>query len=129
MTPGEAQQDRRGGRFPRCEWQNSHPSTPPAADSYGKIRLMTRLLGLILLVSLTLAMRAPAAAADPVASLERDLVALTNVDRTSNGLNALIEDDSLVGVSRERSQDMLDRDYFSHEIPPNGEKVFAVLDR
>jgi uncharacterized protein YkwD len=86
-------------------------------------------VGLVLLIGSALAVAVPAAAADPLPSLERDLVALTNVDRTSNGLNALIEDDRLIGVARERSQDMLDRDYFSHDIPPNGEKVFAVLDR
>ena len=67
---------------------------------------------------------AQAAAANP--RLERELMALTNVDRTSNGRTALLEQDQLIGLARERSDDMITRDYFAHEIPPTGERVFAV---
>jgi uncharacterized protein YkwD len=51
---------------------------------------------------------------------ERDLITLTNSDRTSNGLSSLRPNDPLAGVARTRSQDMADRNYFSHEIPPDG---------
>jgi hypothetical protein len=51
-------------------------------------------------------------------SAERDLITLTNSDRTSNGLSSLRPNDPLAGVARDRSQDMADRNYFSHEIPP-----------
>ena len=71
--------------------------------------------------------RDAAALADP--RLERDLVALTNVDRSSNGLSALLESDGLIDLARERSDDMLTRGYFGHEIPPNGELVFALMQR
>jgi hypothetical protein len=66
---------------------------------------------------------------DPSPNLERDLVALTNVDRTSNGLGAVVEELRLLEIARERSDDMLNRNYFSHEIPPSQQKVFALLDQ
>ncbi len=66
-------------------------------------------------------------AAPPNPRLERDLVALTNVDRTSNGLVSLIENDPLIGVARERSDDMVNRNYFAHEIPPDGTLVFDLM--
>src|SRR6266540_2322167 len=69
--------------------------------------------------------RVDAAAANP--RLERELVALTNVDRTSNGLTSLIEQDQLIDLARERSDDMLTRNYFAHEIPPTGELVFVLM--
>jgi uncharacterized protein YkwD len=72
---------------------------------------------------------APPVSAAPDPELERELVAMTNVDRTSNGLSSLIEDGLLLEVARERSADMLARNYFSHDIPPTGEKVFAIMDR
>lgn len=72
---------------------------------------------------------AATSAGNPDPNLERDLVALTNVDRTSNGLGALLDESRLIGLARERSDDMLIRDYFSHDIPPAGEKVFAEMGR
>jgi len=67
------------------------------------------------------------AAADE--SIERELIRITNVDRTSNGLGSLLPEARLTGLARERSEDMQARDYFAHEIPPNGEKVFSEMDR
>jgi uncharacterized protein YkwD len=69
-----------------------------------------------------------AAAAQANPRLERDLVALTNVDRASNGLSALVENEPLIGLARERSEDMQARNYFGHEIPPDGTLVFALMD-
>ncbi len=57
------------------------------------------------------------------------LVKLTNQARASAGLPALKVDSTLTSVARWRSQDMIDRDYFSHSIPPNGTKVFDELKR
>lgn len=56
-----------------------------------------------------------------------ELVALTNVDRTSNGLAALSVDRRLTELAVERSADMIARDYFSHSIPPAGETVFDLM--
>jgi uncharacterized protein YkwD len=60
-------------------------------------------------------------------ALERDLLALTNADRTSNGLPSLAADARLVEIARERSDDMVARNYFSHDIPPDGRKVFDLM--
>src|SRR5262249_30737379 len=60
---------------------------------------------------------------------ERDLVTLTNGDRTSNGLASLRPNDSLTTVARERSQDMATRNYFSHDIPPDNQHFEDLLAR
>ena len=60
------------------------------------------------------------------ASSEADLVAMTNRSRASAGLKALRVDSVLTSVARWRSQDMIDRDYFSHTIPGYG-KVWDKL--
>jgi hypothetical protein len=63
------------------------------------------------------------------AAAERDLVTLTNGDRTSNGLASLRPNDSLTAIARERSQDMATRNYFSHEIPPDNHYFEDLLSR
>jgi uncharacterized protein YkwD len=73
---------------------------------------------------------APAAAAwDPGFSGpdEQLLFALTNQDRASAGLPALLNDAYLHTKAEWRVQDMGDRDYFSHEIPPGTSMVFAYM--
>ncbi len=57
------------------------------------------------------------------------LVQLTNQARASAGLKALTVDSTLAGVARWRSQDMIERNYFSHTIPPSNTKVFDELKR
>ena len=51
------------------------------------------------------------------ADSEAELVALTNRSRANAGLKALKVDATLRSVARWRSQDMIERDYFSHTIP------------
>jgi len=58
---------------------------------------------------------------------EAELFALTNQARAAAGLAPLRNDSALVSIARWRSQDMGDRDYFSHNIPPSGEMVFDVM--
>jgi uncharacterized protein YkwD len=73
---------------------------------------------------------APAAAAwDPGFSGpdEQLLFALTNQDRASAGLPALLNDPYLHTEAEWRVKDMGDRDYFSHEIPPGTSMVFAYM--
>lgn len=69
------------------------------------------------------------AIAAPDETIERELIRMTNVDRTSNGLGALLPETRLTGLARERSEDMQTRNYFSHQIPPSNERVFAEMDR
>ncbi|MBX5491493.1 MAG: hypothetical protein IRZ14_10060 [Chloroflexi bacterium] len=59
---------------------------------------------------------------------ERELVALTNAARTSNELVSLRPHDGLIDVARSRSEDMAERDYFSHEIPPENYYFERLLD-
>ena len=58
---------------------------------------------------------------------EQLLLSLTNQDRASGGLNALVNDGYLHSKAEWRAQDMGDRNYFSHAIPPSGSKVFDSM--
>ena len=58
---------------------------------------------------------------------EQLLFSLTNQDRASAGLNALVNDSYLHKEAEWRAQDMGDRDYFSHQIPPDGNMVFDYM--
>ena len=51
---------------------------------------------------------------------EQELFALTNQARASAGRKALHWDGALASIARSRSQDMIERDYFSHEIAGSG---------
>ena len=51
---------------------------------------------------------------------EQLLLSLTNQDRASGGLNALVSDGYLHKEAEWRAQDMGERNYFSHAIPPSG---------
>jgi len=82
-----------------------------------------------LAIGMSLLVAAPQALAAADEGLERELIRMTNLDRTSNGLGSLLPETTLTGLARERSEDMQTRNYFAHEIPPSGEKVFAEMDR
>ncbi len=58
---------------------------------------------------------------------ERQLIALTNRSRAAAGRRSLRVDSTLTSVARWRSHDMIERDYFSHDIPGYG-SVFKKLD-
>lgn len=58
---------------------------------------------------------------------ERQLVALTNQTRASAGRASLRIDAALTSIARSRAKDMIDRNYFSHAIPPSGKSVFDVM--
>jgi uncharacterized protein YkwD len=61
-------------------------------------------------------------------SAESELVALTNRARADAGLRALKVDATLHSAARWRSKDMIDNDYFSHDIPGWGHNgVFPYL--
>jgi hypothetical protein len=78
----------------------------------------------------TVATAGPAFAWDGAAfspSDEQLLFSLTNQDRASAGLNALVDDSYLHTKAEWRAQDMGDRNYFSHEIPPANAMVFSSM--
>jgi uncharacterized protein YkwD len=58
---------------------------------------------------------------------EQLLFSLTNQDRASAGLNALVNDNYLHKEAEWRSKDMGDRNYFSHQIPPDNKYVFNYM--
>jgi uncharacterized protein YkwD len=58
---------------------------------------------------------------------EQQLVALTNQARANAGRRSLRVDSALTSIARWRSKDMIDRNYFSHSIPPSGKSVFNVM--
>jgi uncharacterized protein YkwD len=60
---------------------------------------------------------------------EQLLFTLTNQDRASAGLNALVNDSYLHKEAEWRAQDMGDRDYFSHTIPPSNTMVFDDMQK
>jgi uncharacterized protein YkwD len=74
-----------------------------------------------------LALQVDAAAPAETAWPTDELIALTNADRTSNGLPALLIDPRLMEVAQTRSDDMLARGYFDHAIPPDGHTVWDIL--
>lgn len=58
---------------------------------------------------------------------EQLLVTLTNQARAAAGVPALKVDPVLTEMARWRAKDMIDQNYFSHSIPPDGRKVFDYL--
>ena len=59
-------------------------------------------------------------ATDQILAIEEKVVALTNAERAKNGLSALQIDRPLMAAAREKSQDMKDKNYFSHTSPTFG---------
>jgi uncharacterized protein YkwD len=62
------------------------------------------------------------------ASDEVLLVNLTNQARAAAGLGSLRVSSALRSLAEWRSKDMVERNYFAHEIPPEGNLVFHYMD-
>jgi len=60
-------------------------------------------------------------------SAEQQLFQLTNQARAAAGRKALHWDDRLAALARARAKDMIVRNYFAHQIPPDGHTVFDVM--
>jgi len=60
-------------------------------------------------------------------SSEQQLFQLTNQARAAAGRKALHWDSRLASFARARAKDMIVRNYFSHQIPPDGHTVFDVM--
>ncbi len=110
----------------------------PARASRG-LRVRALRLGLALVFALTtvgwtLAVpAAPSVAAWSTSTFsapdETELFQLTNQARASDGLAPLRWDSQLQSIARWRAEDMSVRDYFSHQIPPEGYLVFHYMDQ
>lgn len=55
-----------------------------------------------------------------LSSLETEVIRLINIERTSRGIPALTTNWQLSRVARYKSQDMIDKNYFSHTSPTYG---------
>ena len=62
------------------------------------------------------------------ADSEQQLLALTTQARASAGLRAVRWDATLGSIARSRSQDMIERNYFSHTIAGSGRHVWDLMD-
>lgn len=58
--------------------------------------------------------------ADPLTSFETEVIRLINIERTNRGLAALKTNWELSRVARYKSQDMINKNYFSHTSPTYG---------
>ena len=104
----------------------------PTHTTAGRSRRSALAIGVLFLLTSVFTLAAPVAtlawgSGTFSSTSESDLVAMTNRARASAGLKALKVDSTLHSVARWRSKDMIDRNYFSHDIPGYG-KVFKKLD-
>jgi uncharacterized protein YkwD len=69
-------------------------------------------------------------AATPVSAPQAQMLALINAERAQAGAGPLQFDATLNAIAQARSQDMITRHYFAHEIPgvPGVHMVFDILD-
>lgn len=58
--------------------------------------------------------------ADPLKTFEDEVIRLVNLERTSRGIPALTKNWELARVARYKSQDMVNKNYFSHTSPTYG---------
>ncbi len=94
-------------------------------------RRMASAVALVFVITSVFVLAAPSSASawsqgQFSASSESQLVALTNQSRAAAGRKALKVDSALRSIARWRSKDMIQRDYFSHDIPGGG-RVFDVM--
>jgi uncharacterized YkwD family protein/spore coat assembly protein SafA len=63
---------------------------------------------------------------DATKSIENQVIQLTNQERAKNGLKPLIADWELSRVARYKSNDMRDKNYFSHTSPTYGDPFTMI---
>jgi uncharacterized protein YkwD len=103
-------------------------------------RALVTIIAAVVGVSAATVAATPARAAGfDTGAAEARLYATINRDRADNGLGPLVSSPALSNIARGgsfsacgivvhgRSQDMIERDYFSHPIPPCGTLVFPAL--
>ncbi len=58
---------------------------------------------------------------------ELEVISLVNIERAKEGLAPLEKFDSAMDLARAKSQEMVDRNYFSHQDPDDGSYMFQQL--
>ena len=92
------------------------------------LRRIVAALGVGLLAASVFASVPAAATAWDPGSAEATLWQLLNGTRVNNGLSPLQQHATLIGLARWRSQDMVDRGYFSHDVAGTGCQVYCWYD-
>ena len=124
-----------------AELVRAEPSVETASiRPFPRLAAPVVLVGLGLILAASMMARPSALSAAPVsASDNASLFQLTNQDRASNGVPAVSENGTLDGIAGGtpyavcgisvpgRSQDMINRNYFSHQIPPCNVYVFTMM--
>ena len=108
----------------------SESAAPSSSPRRSPLRLRIAALSLLLAVTTIVATAGTAFAWGASAFSPGDeqlLLSLTNQDRAKAGLNALVNDAYLAKEARWRAQDMGDKGYFSHQIPPANKDVFSYM--
>jgi uncharacterized YkwD family protein len=72
--------------------------------------------------------QAPAAQGDEINNFEAQVIELTNEQRTKNGLSALKASNPLSNVAQAKSNDMQQKNYFSHTSPTYGSPFDMMRD-
>jgi uncharacterized protein YkwD len=102
----------------------------PAARTPGRVLARTLLLGTGALFAAGLLTWTPSAVSGwNQGAAEGTVWQLLNGARVNNGMAPLQQHGTLIGLARWRSQDMLNRNYFSHTIPGCGCEVYPYFDR
>ena len=108
----------------------SESAAPSSSPRRSPLRLRIAALSLLLAVTTIVATAGTAFAWGASAFSPGDeqlLLSLTNQNRAKAGLNALVNDAYLDKEARWRAQDMGDKNYFSHQIPPANKDVFSYM--
>ena len=102
----------------------------PAARTPGRVFARTLVFGASALFAAGLLTWTPSVVSGwNQGSAEATAWQLMNGARTNNGLAPLQQHGTLISLARWRSQDMLNRDYFSHTIPGCGCEVYTYFDQ
>lgn len=104
------------------------PSPMPRPARRVRLRALA-LAGSCLVLAGALAATPGVVAGFNAAAAETTLWQLLNGARVNNGLNPLIQHSTLVSLARWRSQDMVDRDYFSHTIKGTSWQIYHYMDQ
>ena len=114
----------------------------PVSSISRRLRSLVVAAGLAAAASVPIGLTTPvpaAAASFDAGAAEAQLVSLINTDRAQNGLGPLAVNPTLASIARDqvisvcggvaagRSKDMIQRSYFSHQIPPCGQYVWPAL--
>jgi uncharacterized protein YkwD len=112
----------------RVPSRGSNTEDPIVLSTRPTLRLPLAALALAIALALLLPVTAFAWGTNAFSSSsEQDLFQLTNQARAAAGRKALHWDNRLAALARARAKDMIVRNYFAHQIPPDGHTVFDVM--